>query len=1512
MKTFKMIFILSFFLISFIKAQSNLANIWINSGNINRSYHINDWSEISAIKNDVVFVNGRSIIKLGGINANVLINTVPNSSPSYTPHTTLPYLSLVGLSGAIGAIGEDWSKPMLSISPNGGDFNETIEVTLTLIAPNGFDGVAIYSIDNKQPIKTRINSKNNTLSFYIYKKGTHTVTYQLQNYGSSKTVTFTIVNNQDDNKKDSDGDGIPDSVEAELGLDPLDGSMQDSDGNGWSDFDEILRGHDLTDSDGDGWLDWDEINLRYTDKDNNRSKPTAHSLYGVEYNVTSKAYDNNKIKKPLYRVSFMDISSAKLYDSLELLDINLTKEYYNMAISHILHSDLNKSLSLGNIPTIRIPADTPIIERVQEDNNDTNSSWVVKSFISSTQPLSLKAYYKEFNQTAISGDVNASTFINGFISYLKSNLIVPKDIRVDKNSSVGVALLESAFNHRDESNSTILLGNPTLSTTNNAYANILKALSLEENRDINQLYSNLQSILDNSLKNSLLSQFSSTSSYTTEMRLAKYMKEKLTSRQSYKIALMTIVSYQKAQQFPSVFTLSNDSDGDGLSNKDEVMPIRDYSNPLEADSDKDGIEDSQDPCINDSDNSCMNSSNSQTDSDGDGVVDTVDNCPFIKNPNQNDSDGDGIGDECSRGDFLITNPRTTLHLLQGDSFTFEATQLNPNATPQWFIGIEPLPNSNTLRYQHFFTSAGSFNICIKNGNCIPVKVSPRNMSNAKLNIFAQSKVKEGDNNHTILVELELAKPLSFAVDYMYQTIDNTTTANNDYQSVSGHVLFKPNETRKFIPITIIGDNDYEDNESFIFKADRNSTDFNQTEITIINDDVKVIVPDPIAYVYLFEWDRYNNKILIGRDTIEGEFDKNITFSLELDKPITKEGSVHYELLPIPVSTTSYNSMVRTPIEGDLTFEIGDKKKEFNITIIGDFIHEFDNNFTIRLSNPVNIELENSQNTDDTPITIVDNDIAPIVSFKNTHYKVTEGDHIQLELKLSSKSYTPVEVNLTLDENSDAEDSLDVDDDDFNLSTYNIVFPFSTPTTNNTIFKIDLNISENPDDSDGEKAIFDINRTTSAFISHDKNSTIVEIYEKDSPTPPARSLIPTHAFIPFDGSDGHGLELWDSNGTINGTALFADIVEGMAESEPREITRVGNKLIYFVAKDRDIKNILCVTNGVEGNVTILHNFGEDLVPSSLVAVDDKLYFTVTDMDMEHGQANSHKEIWSSEGDKNSTHFISRVLDGPTEPEEYFFAKLGKLLLFGGNKNSNSTSDVELYKLDTTTDTISLVKDIKQGEDGSFPGTDEFGGFAINGNKLYFTTLSSGIWETDGTESGTQQIITDRGIPISGMVISNDILYYSINSYPDAKLEGVNLADGTTYNIREYHDGGNISSLEAVYNMTPYLLYTYASSSGYTLVKVDVGTATDIEMLQNFPYPVTTFNGLFYYALDGALYVTDGDTPSVLLRDKRSDSESISFVKDSINDKLFFRVDDYNSGTSHLWVTDSFVGGTMQLK
>ncbi|MBF0491776.1 MAG: thrombospondin type 3 repeat-containing protein [Deltaproteobacteria bacterium] len=76
---------------------------------------------------------------------------------------------------------------------------------------------------------------------------------------------------------------------------------------------------------------------------------------------------------------------------------------------------------------------------------------------------------------------------------------------------------------------------------------------------------------------------------------------------------------------------------------------------VSADRDGDGIPDSIDNCP-------MVANPAQTDSDGDGVGDACDNCPTVPNPNQADSNANGVGDACEITRELsgsISNARQT-------------------------------------------------------------------------------------------------------------------------------------------------------------------------------------------------------------------------------------------------------------------------------------------------------------------------------------------------------------------------------------------------------------------------------------------------------------------------------------------------------------------------------------------------------------------------------------------------------------------------------------------------------------------------------------------------------------------------------------------------------------------------------------------------------------------------------------------------------------------------------------
>ena len=57
-----------------------------------------------------------------------------------------------------------------------------------------------------------------------------------------------------------------------------------------------------------------------------------------------------------------------------------------------------------------------------------------------------------------------------------------------------------------------------------------------------------------------------------------------------------------------------------------------------------------------------------TDDDGDGVADGVDNCPLAANPKQSDGDVDGLGDACDTSDESLAAPGPGSRTLPGPGF----------------------------------------------------------------------------------------------------------------------------------------------------------------------------------------------------------------------------------------------------------------------------------------------------------------------------------------------------------------------------------------------------------------------------------------------------------------------------------------------------------------------------------------------------------------------------------------------------------------------------------------------------------------------------------------------------------------------------------------------------------------------------------------------------------------------------------------------------------------------------
>ena len=1699
MKTIKKIIYL-LFLIPFVLCfgdsfSSNRANVWIDNGGLyNRTFSVENWSEVAQIKGSEIFVNSERVaLSKASSSLSVLVNTLPRSYPAYISEIGLPYLSLVGLDSANTPLGVEIDTPMLSISPNGGEFNSSIEVALTLYAHIGWRGEVNYQIDDREiaTVPLSVAEGNNTLLLYLVDNGTHTIKYKLKEQKSYSVAHFTISNPRENRKKeDSDGDGIPDIVEEELGMNPFDANLKDSDGNGWSDFDEYLRNNKLTDSDGDGWSDFDEEELRGTDKNDAGSKPTAKRLYSVEYRLQSSAFDGESQRASLKRVSFVDTSSLTLYDSAKRINFNTTT-YYNKAVSTLLNDELSNLLNGGNIPTVRLPADVPLIERASD------ALWVVKRFIPSTKDVSLRDYYREFNRTELTEPFNAEVFKAGYINYLKRHLVIDRSSVVDnQKSSSRVALLELAFMSRIEAQSIYLLGHPDFPLLRGAYFNLLHSLEDSE-RDVNQLYIDLVNMMSEKSPTSLPkleSLFDEEDDNSTENRLATLMQseERLSKEDRYRVSLMTILSYERATDYPTLFDFDADTDKDELSNGEEVLPVE-YSDPLNADSDGDGQIDGEDSCPNSSSDNCLNDNISLVDSDRDGINDVMDNCPFHKNFSQKDENGNGIGDICEKVGVVITTPRTNIRLFQGETFTFIAEKTTAQPVEfNWILSGEKLPNKG-MTLEQTFSTVGEQQVCIvesKRGvmkSCVEVEVLEREYE-ADINLYSRDVLEGDSGRRSALVEVLLSEALPVDKSYNYTIIAKTATKDSDYLGSRGRVLFKAGEIRKYIRVPILGDVIEEGDEtfevkvgseksitvtiidddvsptihslnpnivvtegtganhtvSFDFELDRlaksratleyifavpipstgkliaigdvggdvssngeltfevgqkrasmevtvladdideaddnvliclrnpknvkllshelcvslsviddddeptvwfdptsisksestgrvygvvklshlstrdatasisvssessaTSADYQFTPVTLsffdeeqhkyvtervveLNitsdtevEDLESVVleidstercvaldskkkftvnildddrPKPLLSMKLLD---SNREELTNWSVVEGDVDKKITIQFNLNRTLLddEEASFTYEKLlsPAPINVPGevlypeYHSMIRELVNGTIEFTKGKESRELNVTVIGDSINESQKAFGIRLSNATNINLYSSSediideypDRRDVMITIVDNDPMPTLSFEKSEYNTTEGEQVNVKLMLSKKSYQTVEVNLTVSDESTAEDSETVEYDDYNISTKNLVILATNPEADveNLTAVVDVNITENLVGEDDEKIILDINSSKNAMINSEANRTTINIKES--------STLSSILFFDFR-DETHGMELWSSRGQVDDRGLFKDLVAGETGSYPSNFIRMGQSRLYFVATDMNSHRVLFKSDGTVDGTESVYSFEENHEVEALVNVDGVLYFLVINMN------DANIELWRSSDTETKSVTSPIAIDYDAKPQiVYANNKLGILL---GSKF------LKYNLLGEENQALEVVNGI--------PADSYLSNLTALNGLFYFVVNYNEIWLSSDSETKNSALISGEDNFVGSMALMGDSLYYAMT------------IDNSTHKLFKLKDG----------------------------VSTEITSSEPLDEI----YELKVVGEYIYWINSNAsLYASDG-TSIIVLKEETEKGYGIQFIEDSINSELFFLRTEYGDNpTTTLWRSNGTVGGTVNL-
>ncbi|MGH1492835.1 MAG: Calx-beta domain-containing protein, partial [Acidimicrobiales bacterium] len=301
---------------------------------------------------------------------------------------------------------------------------------------------------------------------------------------------------------------------------------------------------------------------------------------------------------------------------------------------------------------------------------------------------------------------------------------------------------------------------------------------------------------------------------------------------------------------------------------------------------------------------------------------------------------------------------------------------------------------------------------------------------------ADASTTETDGASTVDVTVSLDQQVASPVTVLLSTADNTAIAGSDYVAVTQQLVTIPANTSSVaVPLSIVGDDDYEPTENFTVSLASPTNAIigdGAATITILDDED----PPPVT----------PNISVADATTTETNSASTVDVTVSLDQPTSN--TVTVDLATADGSALDGDDYTATgPVT--VTFAPNDTSETVTIPIIGDEVSESSEEFTVNLSNPSNGII-----TDGSATVTIDDDDAPACTsdplITIDDLTITETEFEQNAIVTFRRSYS---TNLSTRFNVNTVDGTAVAPGDYTAKTNQLIVIQGGQTTKTLAFKI---------------------------------------------------------------------------------------------------------------------------------------------------------------------------------------------------------------------------------------------------------------------------------------------------------------------------------------------------------------------------------------------------------------------------------------------------------------------------